>query len=157
MSKYMILSIFILLLFACENKSVNSEPRTDIKLTTFGFHYDFNAVNKNYVKKPFAQKKNDTLIITDYWAMIEQPDMTVNSECIGDTLMITYSPLGGVNRDWTPDVETVSYFLIKSAPNTVIIKIKATCCSRPPDSADVDFGIRNAAQTYITSIKLDSI
>ena len=146
-----------LLFFACES-STSSGQDNSINFIGSTFNYDVTA-NSNFQKKPIASLHNDTVVIADYWAMIQQPTMQATAEVKGDSIIVQYSSVFGVTKDWTPTVVTLLRFTSKSVPQIIILKINAasTTFARAPDSLELAKGFRDARQPFIKVISRDSL
>lgn len=150
MYRLIILSLIILL--SCKENSSTGTTKDEIRFIGSNFTYESNTIS-GFQKKPFAQKKGDTLIITDYWAMSQQPALQAEANISGDSIILQYSivPMS-VETDWSPTVETVSKF-VGDLPDNLTISIAPAPKAREPLDTERNQGFRDARQTLVQTIQ----
>jgi hypothetical protein len=82
-----------------------------VTLLSQDFQYDPFAIH-NAGTEPLYSFSADTLIITDYWAIGEQPDFHCSTSFANDTLHIIYSVSSIIANDWYPEVKTTLKFKV---------------------------------------------
>ncbi len=109
-------------------------------LVSESFKFDPNA-DSPFVPEPAFAFSNDTLIVHDYWALVDQPAFRCSLSVATDTLHVSYLPVIGPVNDWTPSVETVLKIKFRTYRRTIV------CCfdavknhARAPRPEEAGFG-----------------
>ena len=109
-------------------------------LVSSSFRFDPDADSSFMAERQFAFN-NDTLVVHDYWALVDQPEFGCSLSVANDTLYISYLPHAGVVNDWMPTVETVLKIKFTTFHRTIV------CCfnevknhARSPQPHETGFG-----------------
>ena len=153
---YRLFLLIIIVFLSCEKNSSTGTTQNEIRFVSSIFNYEPNA-NSGFQKEPFAQKKGDTLVITDYWAMSQQPTLKAEAYISGDSIILQYlKAYMSVENDWMPTVETVSKF-VGNLPDNLTISIEPAPRAREPSDIEKDQGFRDARQSLVHTIQVKSL
>ena len=153
---YRLVLLSLIIMFSCKENSSTGTKQSEIRFIGSNFIYEPNTTS-GFQKKPFAQKKGDTLIITDYWAMSQQPALQAEANIIGDSIILQYSRIPmSVEKDWSPTVETVSKF-VGDLPTNITLSIPPAPKAREPLDTERSQGFRDARQSLVEKIQVNSL
>ncbi|NLE00724.1 MAG: hypothetical protein GX640_12720, partial [Fibrobacter sp.] len=114
------------------------------------FNYDPDA-STNFTPKQSFAFSGDTLIVHDYWALADQPELGCSLSVSNDTLSLFYVFEAGLVKDWMPTVETVIKIRVGGIVRTIV------CClnevknyARKPQSGEP--GFRDATVKHFVAV-----
>lgn len=119
-------------------------------LVSDSFNFDPTA-STSFAPKPLFAFNDDTLIVYDYWALVEQPQFGCSLSVASDTLSISYLPRIGPVYDWAPTVESILKIRLGGSYRSIICRFNAVVNhSRSPEPAEA--GFRDAGKTKFATI-----
>ena len=148
--------IYAFSFFGCLFSEKNPAPNPYV-LVHSEFQYDALS-NQASQPSPFCVWKEDSLKISDYWAVYDQPQFALELKVSGDTLIIEYKSNSEAAADWMPVVETKIDLWVSSNFRNGFLKFQPNRHARGATSAqETTFGVRDARQVFVKALNSCSI